>query len=36
VTSLDTAGAIVRALDVFADPSLASCKRLEEYFASAE
>lgn len=32
VTSLDTAGAIVRALDVFADPSKASCLRLEEYF----
>ncbi len=33
VTSIDTAGAIMRALDVFADPSKATCKRLEEYFA---
>jgi carbamoyl-phosphate synthase large subunit len=32
VTSIDTAHALVRALDVFADPSKASCKRLEEYF----
>jgi len=32
VTSLDTAGALVRALKVFADPSLSTCKRLEEYF----
>ena len=32
ITSLDTAGAIIRALDVFADPSKASCMRLEEYF----
>jgi len=33
VTSIDTAGAIMRALDVFADPSKATCLRLEEYFA---
>jgi carbamoyl-phosphate synthase large subunit len=33
VTSIDTAGAIMRALDVFADPSKATCKRLEEYFS---
>ncbi len=32
VTSIDTAKALVRALDVFADPSKASCLRLEEYF----
>jgi carbamoyl-phosphate synthase large subunit len=32
VTSLDTAGAIIRALEVYANPSLASCRRLEEYF----
>ena len=35
VTSIDTAGAIMRALDVFADPSKATCKRLEEYFVPA-
>ena len=35
VTSIDTAGAIMRALDVFADPSKASCLRLEEYFKRA-
>ena len=35
VTSIDTAGAIIRALDVFADPSKATCLRLEEYFAPA-
>lgn len=32
VTSIDTAEALVRALDVFADPSKASCLRLDEYF----
>ena len=32
VTSIDTAGALIRALDVFANPSLASCLRLDEYF----
>lgn len=32
VTSIDTAGALIRALDVFADPDRASCLRLEEYF----
>lgn len=36
VTSLDTAGALVRALKVFADPSLATCLRLEEYFGVPE
>ncbi len=35
VTSIDTAGAIIRALDVFADPSKATCLRLEEYFTPA-
>jgi carbamoyl-phosphate synthase large subunit len=32
VTSIDTAGALIRALDVFADPEQSSCLRLEEYF----
>ncbi len=32
VTSIDTAGAILAALEVYANPSLASCLRLEEYF----
>ena len=32
VTSVDTAGALIRALDVFANPELSSCLRLEEYF----
>jgi carbamoyl-phosphate synthase large subunit len=32
VTSIDTAGALIRALDVFATPTAASCLRLEEYF----
>jgi carbamoyl-phosphate synthase large subunit len=35
VTSIDTAAALVRALAVFSDPSLASCVRLEEYFATS-
>jgi carbamoyl-phosphate synthase large subunit len=33
VTSIDTASAFVRALDVFMQPEKASCLRLEEYFA---
>ncbi|MFI5386849.1 MAG: hypothetical protein ACHQ50_12105, partial [Fimbriimonadales bacterium] len=33
VTSIDTAVALIHALDVFADPSQAQCLRLEEYFA---
>jgi carbamoyl-phosphate synthase large subunit len=33
VTSIDTAQALIRALDVFADPSAAQCLRLEEYFS---
>ncbi|MFY9234934.1 MAG: carbamoyl-phosphate synthase large subunit [Fimbriimonadaceae bacterium] len=32
VTSIDTAVALVHALEVFRDPSKASCLRLEEYF----
>ncbi|CAN5404769.1 hypothetical protein BH11ARM1_BH11ARM1_11290 [soil metagenome] len=32
VTSIDTAAALVRALDVFSDPTKAECLRLEEYF----
>lgn len=32
VTSIDTAGALLRALDVYARPEAATCKRLEEYF----
>lgn len=35
ITSLDTAQAIVKALDVFADPSKSSCKRLETYFSAS-
>jgi carbamoyl-phosphate synthase large subunit len=33
VTSIDTAAALIHAMAVFADPSLAQCLRLEEYFA---
>jgi carbamoyl-phosphate synthase large subunit len=32
VTSIDTAAALIRALDVFANPETALCLRLEEYF----
>jgi len=32
VTSIDTASALIRALDVYANPEAASCLRLEEYF----
>jgi carbamoyl-phosphate synthase large subunit len=35
VTSIDTAGALIRALDVFAHPETASCLRLDEYFTPA-
>jgi carbamoyl-phosphate synthase large subunit len=35
VTSIDTAAAIMKAMEVFADPSKASCLRLEEYFEPA-
>lgn len=35
VTSIDTAGALIRALEVFADPTQSQCLRLEEYFAKA-
>jgi carbamoyl-phosphate synthase large subunit len=34
VTSIDTAAALVHALDVFADPTKAQCLRLEEYFVA--
>jgi carbamoyl-phosphate synthase large subunit len=34
VTSIDTAVALIKALDVFSQPGLASCLRLEEYFSS--
>lgn len=34
VTSIDTAGALIRALEVFDDPTKSSCLRLEEYFSS--
>ncbi|AIE87621.1 carbamoyl-phosphate synthase, large subunit [Fimbriimonas ginsengisoli Gsoil 348] len=33
VTSIDTAAALIRALEVFANPTSATCLRLEEYFA---
>jgi len=33
VTSIDTATALIRALDVFANPESSSCLRLEEYLA---
>jgi carbamoyl-phosphate synthase large subunit len=32
VTSVDTAGALARAIEVFRDPERSSCLRLEEYF----
>ena len=35
VTSIDTAVALVQALDVFDDPTRAECLRLEEYFVAA-
>jgi len=34
VTSIDTAEALVQALDVFDDPTKAECLRLEEYFVA--
>ncbi len=36
VTSIDTAEALIRALDVFADPTKAACLRLDEYFAASK
>ncbi|MDX2066714.1 MAG: ATP-grasp domain-containing protein, partial [Fimbriimonadaceae bacterium] len=33
VTSIDTAAALIRALDVFGDPTRSECRRLEEYLA---
>jgi carbamoyl-phosphate synthase large subunit len=35
VTSIDTAEALIKALEVFSDPTQASCLRLEEYFQPA-
>ncbi len=35
VTSIDTAGALVRALEYFANPEESSCRRLDEYFQPA-
>jgi carbamoyl-phosphate synthase large subunit len=35
VTSIDTATALIQALEVFADPEKAQCLRLEEYFSSS-
>jgi carbamoyl-phosphate synthase large subunit len=32
VTSIDTASALIRALDVFAEPTRSKCLRLDEYF----
>ncbi len=34
VTSIDTAGAILAALEVYSNPMLSSCLRLEEYFTA--
>ena len=34
VTSIDTASALIQALDVFDDPTKAECLRLEEYFTA--
>jgi carbamoyl-phosphate synthase large subunit len=34
MTTIDTAEALIHALDVFADPTKAQCLRLEEYFAA--
>ena len=33
VTSIDTAGALMKALEVFSNPEQATCLRLEEYFS---
>lgn len=33
VTAIDTASALVRALEIYSDPSQSDCKRLDEYFA---
>lgn len=35
VTTIDTAAALIKALEVFSDPTQASCLRLEEYFQPA-
>lgn len=36
VTSVDTAAALVHAIELFKDPSKSSCLRLQEYFVGAE
>lgn len=33
VTAIDTGSALVRALEIYSDPSQSQCKRLDEYFA---
>ncbi len=33
VTAIDTASALVRALEIYSDPSQSDCKRLDEYFS---
>jgi carbamoyl-phosphate synthase large subunit len=35
VTSIDTAAALIRALEIYDDPSKSDCKRLDEYFVPA-
>lgn len=35
VTSIDTAGALARAIEIYKTPSKASCLRLEEYFSGS-
>ncbi|MBI1333562.1 MAG: carbamoyl-phosphate synthase large subunit [Armatimonadetes bacterium] len=35
VTAIDTASALVRALEIYSDPSQSECKRLDEYFQLA-
>ena len=35
VTAIDTASALVRALEIYSDPSQSECKRLDEYFVLA-
>jgi carbamoyl-phosphate synthase large subunit len=35
VTAIDTASALVRALEIYSDPMMSQCKRLDEYFVLA-
>lgn len=35
VTAIDTASALVRAGEIYDDPSQSTCKRLDEYFVLA-